>query len=210
MTVYKNVTKTEDDNECLKSIYYYAKALRASETQNMSSTEITAAQLSLIPLNSGDRILFLRAKGGYIQTVAAQIIGFQGQVWICSPDNQGLQHVEDVLKNHVPTILRQIIKCVSVSNIQDVSQIKNRLEQNFNSTEQYFNSIHVCGAISQDLLERFQQFLKIEGQLLAPINIDENNHKFTILHKARDQNSGQVTLNKRILNDWGIIFCTVF
>ncbi|CAM2697537.1 unnamed protein product [Rotaria socialis] len=135
MAVYKNVIKTEDDNECLKSIYYYAKALGASETQNMSSTEIAAAQLSLIPLNSDDRILFLGVKGGYIQTVAAQIVEFQGQAWIGSQDNQGLQHVEDVLTNHVPTILRQIIKCVLASNIQDVNQSKNRLEQRFDSTE---------------------------------------------------------------------------
>ncbi|CAF4127446.1 unnamed protein product [Rotaria sp. Silwood2] len=203
---FKNITKTTDDDVCLKSIYNYAQALRVSQTQNMSSTEITAAQLSLIPLNSGDRVLFLGAKGGYIQTIAAQIVGFQGQVWICSQDSRDLQHVENVLKNHVSTILREIIKCVLVSNIQDVNQVKNRLEQHFKSTEQYFNTIHVCGAISQDSLEYFQQFLKVEGQLLAPINIDENNQKFTILHKIRDQNSGQVTLNKRILHDWGIIF----
>ncbi|CAF0765791.1 unnamed protein product [Rotaria sp. Silwood1] len=209
MTLYKNVTKTKDDDECLKSIYNYAQALRASETQNMSSTEITAIQLSLIPLNSGDRVLFLGAKGGYIQTIAAQVVGFQGQVWICSQDNQGLKHVENVLKNHVPPILRQIIKCVLVSNIQDVHQVKNGLEQHLKSTEQYFNTIHVCGAISQDSLEYFQQFLQVEGQLLAPINIDENNQKFTILHKTRDQTSGQVTLNKRILQDWGIIFGSV-
>ncbi|CAF2934355.1 unnamed protein product [Rotaria sp. Silwood2] len=206
MTVYKNVTKTKDDGECLKSIYNYGQALRVSQTQNMSSTEITAAQLSLIPLNSGDRVLFLGAKGGYIQAIAAQIVGFQGQVWICSQDNQGLQHVENILKNHVPTILRQIIKCVLVNNIQDANQVKNGLEQHLKSTEQYFNTIHVCGAISQDSLGCFQQFLKVEGQLLAPINIDENNQKFTILHKTRDQISGQITLNKRILNDWGIIF----
>ncbi|CAF5122256.1 unnamed protein product, partial [Rotaria sp. Silwood1] len=81
-----------------------------------------------------------------------------------------------------------------------------RLEKHLKSTEQYFNTIHVCGAISQDSLEYFQQFLQVEGQLLAPINIEENNQKFTILHKTRDQTSGQVTLNKRILQDWGIIF----
>ncbi|CAF0752160.1 unnamed protein product [Rotaria sordida] len=206
MTVYKNATKIKNDDECLKSIYNYSQPLRVSQTQNMSSTEITAIQLSLIPLNSGDRVLFLGAKGGYIQTIAAQIVGFQGQVWICSQDNQGLQHVENVLKNHVPPILRQIIKCVLVNNIQDANQVKNGLEQHFKSTEQYFNTIHVCGAISQDSLEYFQQFLKVEGQLLAPINIDEDNQKFTILCKTRDQISGQVTLSKRILNDWGIIF----
>lgn len=209
MTVYKDARKTKTDDECLKDIYNYGQALRASEKQNMSSTEITAAQLSLIPLNSGDRVLFVGAKGGYIQTIAAQIVGFQGQVWICSQDHQGLQHVESVLKNHVPTILRQIMKCVSVDNIQNANEVKNRLEKHFHSTEQYFNTIHVCGAISQDSLKQFQEFLKVEGQLLAPANIDEKTQKFTILHKTRDPVSGQVTINKRILNDWGIIFAPV-
>jgi len=206
MNVFKNVTKIHDDNECLNSIYKPTQALRVSETQNMSSTEITCAQLSLIPLNSGDRVLFLGAKGGYIQTIAAQTVGFQGQVWICSQDDQGLKHVEDVLKKHVPTILRQIIKCVLVNNIQNINEVKNGLEQHSKPIEQYFNTIHVCGAISQDSLEHFQQLLKVEGQILAPINIDDKNQKFTILHKTRNQTSGQVTLNKRILNDWGIIF----
>lgn len=206
MTVFKTVTKIKDDKECLNTIYKYSQALRVSQTQNMSSTEITCAQLCLIPINSGDRVLFLGAKGGYIQTIAAQIVGFQGQVWICSQDNEGLKHVEDVLKNHVPPILRQIIKCVLVNNIQNANEVKQGLERHIKPVEQYFNSIHVCGAISQDSLEHFQQLLKIEGQLLAPINIDENTQKFTILHKTRDQTTGQVTLNKRILNDWGIIF----
>jgi len=206
MTVFKNVTKIKDNNECLNTIYKYSQALRVSQTQNMSSTEITCAQLSLIPLNAGDRVLFLGAKGGYIQAIAAQTVGFQGQVWICSQDNEGLQHVEDVLKNHVPTILRQIIKCVLVNNVQDANEVKQGLERHIKPIEQYFSTIHVCGAISQDSLQPFQQLLKVEGQLLAPININENNQKFTILHKTRDQISGQITLNKRILNDWGIIF----
>jgi protein-L-isoaspartate O-methyltransferase len=206
MVVFKTITKLKEDNECLNTIYKYSQALRVSQTQNMSSTEITCAQLSLIPLNSGDRVLFLGAKGGYIQTIAAQTVGFQGQVWICSQDNQGLKHVEDVLKNHVPPILRQVIKCVLIPNVQDAAEVKKGLEQHFKPIEQYFNTIHVCGAISQDALEHFQQLLKVEGQLLAPINIDEKNQKFTILHKTRNQISGQVTLNKRILNDWGIIF----
>lgn len=206
MIAFKSASKEKDNDECLKSVYHHAQALRASQTQNMSSTEITAAQLSLIPLNSGDRVLFLGAKGGYIQTIAAQVVGFQGQVWICSQDNQGLQHVENVLKNHVPTILQQIIKCVLVSKIDDASQVKRALQQHLNSAEQYFNTIHICGAISQESLENFQELLQIEGQLLAPININANNQKFTILHKTRDPNIGQITFNKRILNDWGIIF----
>jgi protein-L-isoaspartate O-methyltransferase len=206
MAVFKKTMKITDNNECLNLIYKYSQALRASETQNMSSTEITCAQLSLIPLNSGDRVLFLGAKGGYIQTIAAQIVGFQGQVWVCSQDDPGLKHVENVLKDHVPPILRQIIKCVLVTNIQNAKDVKQGLEKHVQPLEQYFDSIHVCGAISQDSLEHFQQLLKIDGQLLAPINVDGKNQKFTILHKTRDRTTGQVSLNKRILNDWGIIF----
>ena len=206
INVFKKINKLNDSNECLNSIYQSSKALRVSQTQNMSSTEITCAQLCLIPLNSGHRVLFLGAKGGYIQTIAAQIVGFQGQVWICSQDDEGLQHIENVLQNHVPPILRQIIKCVLISNIQNANEVKQKLEQHVKPIEQYFDTIHVCGAISQDSLQHFQQLLKIEGQLLAPINIDENTQKFTILHKTRDQTSGQVTLNKGVLNDWGIIF----
>lgn len=206
MTVFKNVNNITNDNECLKSIYIYNKAFRVSQSQNMSSTEITAAQLSFIPINSGDRVLFLGAKGGYIQTIAAQIVGFQGQVWICSQDNQGLEHIGKVLKTNVPPIIKQIIKCVLVKNTQDANEVKKELEKHFDSTEQYFNTIHVCGAIPQDSLEYFGQFLKVDGQLLAPINTDGKSQKFTILNKIRNSTSGAITVNKRILNDWGIIF----
>jgi protein-L-isoaspartate O-methyltransferase len=209
MTVYKNNTKITDDDECVKSIYDYSKALCASQAQNMSSAEITAAQLSLIPLNSGDRVLFLGAKGGYIQAIAAQIVGFQGQVWICSQDNQGLQHVKNVLRNHAPSMVKQIIKCVLVNNMHNVNELKKGLEEYFTSTKEYFNTIYACGAISQDSVEHFQEFLTVQGQFLAPINIDQNNQKFTILSKTRDSNSGQVIINKRVLTDWGIIFAPV-
>lgn len=209
MNLFKKTTNTTDTNECLQSIYKYSQALRATEKQNMSSTEITCAQLSLIPLNSGDRVLFLGAKGGYIQSIAAQIVGFQGQVWICSQDSPGLQHVENVLKTHVPAIIRQTIRCILVSNIQNANEVKQTLEKHHKPIEQYFDSIHVCGAISPDALDHFQQLLKIEGQILAPINIDKDTQKFTILHKTRSSTSGQATLNKRILNDWGIIFGSV-
>ena len=206
MKVFKEAMKITDENECLKTIYLHAQALRTSQTQNMSSTEITAAQLSFIPLNSGDRVLFLGAKGGYIQTIAAQIVGFQGQIWLCSQDKQGLEHVQNVLKSHVPVILRQLIRCVSVSNIQDANLVRQALEEHSKPMDGYFNAIHVCGAIQQESLENFQQLLKIEGQLLAPINIDEKNQRFTILHKTRDPQSNRIELNKRVLNDWGIIF----
>lgn len=209
MNVFKKSTKLTDTNECLQSIYKYSQALRATETQNMSSTEITCAQLCLIPLNAGDRVLFLGAKGGYIQTIAAQIVGFQGQVWICSQDKPGLEHVENVLKNHVPPIIRQTIRCITVSNIQNANEVKQNLEKHIKPIESYFDAIHVCGSISPESLEHFQQLLKIEGHILAPINIDENTQKFINLHKTRNTTTGQVTFNKRILNDWGVIFAPV-
>ncbi|CAF1666487.1 unnamed protein product, partial [Didymodactylos carnosus] len=62
MNVFKENTKLKTDEECMDFIYAYSKALRASGTQNMSSTEITCAQLCLVPLNAGDRALFLGAK----------------------------------------------------------------------------------------------------------------------------------------------------
>lgn len=209
MNLLKSYMKLADEKQCLDMIYQYGKALRACQTQNISSTEITCAQLSLIPLNSGDRVLFLGAKGGYIQTIAAQTVGFQGQVWICSQDNEGLEQVRNVLQTHVPNILQTFIKCILVEDIQDANEVKQTLKKQIGSINEYFNCIHVCGAIPQKSLEYFQQLLQIEGQILAPVNINEETQKFTILHKTRDASSGQTNLNKRILNDWGIIFGAV-
>ena len=198
-TMVKSTFKIDTDDEYLKRVYNFRQAMKISPTQNMSSTEIIAAQLSLIPLNSGDRVLFLGAKGGYIQVIAGQIVGFQGQVWICSEDAAGLEHVQNVLKHHVPPILRQIIQCVHVQKISDLTELKQKFEN-------YFNAIHICGAIAEKSLDTFQSFLKVDGQLLAPVNIDDATQRFLILHKTRDRQTGDIKLEKRILHDWGVIF----
>lgn len=206
MAEFKTMTAIQDENLCLEGIYSYDKPQRVNRNQNMSSTEITCAQLSLVPLNAGDRVLFLGAKGGYIQTIAAQIVGLQGEIWICSQDNDGIEHIENVRRTHIPTILRQIIRCVLVNDIEDINEIKEGLERHMNSINEYFNTILICGAISPTMLDNFEQLLKMEGQLLAPIDIDGNNQKFTILHKSRSNQSGQVTFSKRVLNDWNVRF----
>ena len=209
MNILKKAHGINEDKVCLELIYAYSKAIRASETQNMSSTEISCAQLSLIPLNPGERILFLGAKGGYIQTIAAQIVGFQGEVWICSQDRQGIDHVKNLMNLHVPPIIKQIVRCILVDEVQNANKLKIDLARHIPSIEQYFNTIHVCGAIPQETLDDFQELLKVEGQLLAPIKVDDQTQRFTILHKTRDSNSGKIIFQKRILTDWGVIFAPV-
>lgn len=209
MSEFKKLNEIQDDKLCLDQIYNYAKPQRVSRAQNMSSTEITCAQLSLIPLNAGDRILFLGAKGGYIQTIAAQIVGLQGEIWICSQDNEGIEQIENVCRTHIPIILKQIIHCVLVTDIQDFSEIKKGLEPHIESIDEYFNAILICGSISENMLDKFEQLITMEGQLLAPVNVNGKNQKFTIFHKSRNNASGQVTFNKRVLNDWSVIFQAV-
>lgn len=209
MANFKSITGIEDDSSCLEQIYKYNKAQRVNQNQNMSSTEITCAQLSLIPLNAGDRVLFLGAKGGYIQTIAAQIVGLQGEIWICSQDQAGIEHIENVRRTHIPIILRQIIKCVLVDDSHDTAKIERGLELHIPSIRDYFNAILVCGTISEVMLDNFEKMLKMDGHLLAPLDVDENSQKFTILHKTRDNRTGQVTLNKRTLKDWGVVFQSV-
>lgn len=206
LDVAKKCHSLKDETSCLELIYNYSKPIRATEKQNMSSTEICCAQLSLIPLNAGMRVLFLGAKGGYIQSIAAQIVGFQGQVWICSQDKEGLEHVKEVMKNHVPTILQQIVRCVSTDQVQNGSDVQEKLGQQILVTENYFDIIHVCGSIPQVSLDTFQRLLKTDGQLLAPINVDEQSQKFTIVHKVRDPKTGETLMKKRIIEDWGVIF----
>lgn len=209
MAEFKNITKIEDDSKCLDQIYSYDKPQRVNQNQNMSSTEITCAQLSLTPLNAGDRVLFLGAKGGYIQTIAAQIVGLQGEIWICSQDQDGIKHIENIRRKHIPAILRQIIKCVLVDDSHDTAKIESELEQHITSIENYFNAILICGTISESMLDKFEKMLKMDGQLLAPIDVDGNIQKFTILHKTRDSTTRQVTLNKRVLKDWRVRFQSV-
>lgn len=209
MAEYKRITNIQDDSNCLEQIYNFNRPQRVNQNQNMSSTEITCAQLSLIPLNAGDRVLFLGAKGGYIQTIAAQIVGLQGEIWICSQDQDGIEHIENVRRKHIPAILRQIIKCVLVGDSHDTAKIESGLVKHIPSIENYFNAILICGTISESMLDKFEKMLKIDGQLLAPIDVDGNGQKFTILHKTRDSSTRQVTLNKRIIKDWGVRFQSV-
>lgn len=165
--------------------------------------------MSFIPLNAGDRVLFIGAKGGYIQFIAAQIVGLQGEIWICSQDRDGIRHIENVRKTHIPVILRKIIKCVLVSNSHDIEKIRDGLQLHITSTDDYFNAIFICGTISKSMLKDFEQMLTVCGQLLAPIKLDDSTENFTVLHKTRNSQTGQVVTNKRVITDWGVRFQSV-
>jgi protein-L-isoaspartate O-methyltransferase len=58
--------------------------------------------MSLFKISPGDRILFVGAKGGYIQSIAAEMVGGTGNVFAYSVDYETLKRNEDSLLSLPP------------------------------------------------------------------------------------------------------------
>lgn len=218
---------------CLRLAYDMARPWPACATQNSSSPEVIAAQLSLVPLNAGDRVLFLGAKGGYIQALACQITGFNGQVWICSADPPGLRNVCDKFRAHVPDVLSRSVRFAQADTLESADAIEAALRRAVTCEEGAllsepgalaerplqagpgprggfagaFNAILVCGATEVPPVY-LARLLAPDGHALVPVDTQAAGHEgqvLTIIHQ-RGGGAGEHAVEVRELKDWGVRF----
>ena len=68
--------------------YTYNKAMGATKHSNESSPEIIGSQLSLVKIETGASVLLVGGKGGYINSLVAQIVGINGKVVTASANKE--------------------------------------------------------------------------------------------------------------------------
>ncbi|KAJ5076321.1 serine/threonine-protein kinase ulk3 [Anaeramoeba ignava] len=86
--------ETHTQQEIYSHCYAYHNSMPVSTQSISSSPEIIGAQLSLVQLSPGFSVLFVGAKGGYVQSIAAQIVGLNGSIVVYSSQKRSIRKSE--------------------------------------------------------------------------------------------------------------------
>ncbi|KAJ5076323.1 serine/threonine-protein kinase ulk3 [Anaeramoeba ignava] len=182
-----NQTSQIQSNEIRES-YTYSRPIRASTQSNSSSPEIIGAQLSLVQLSPGFSVLFVGAKGGYIQSIAAQIVGLNGSIVVYSSQNEALEKAKGICQHNTP--LSNIMEWIYNEDIEDVKPIKNKGP---------FDAILFGGYVTE-IKQDYKDLLSDNGTLLAPLEINGSQRLTTVYRESGS------SFRVNIIKDWGVIF----
>ncbi len=167
--------------------YNYKRALPVTESCNVSSPEIIASQLSLVKIRPNKKVLFVGAKGGYMESLAAEIVGANGVIVIYSGDEDVLKKSFEVCVEDTP--YAEIMKFMKAEDVFDINPIKKY---------GFFDVIFVCGAVPK-IPTSFAYLLDDNAILLAPVGTKKH-QQYTILEKSGG------SLSKRVIRDFSVIF----
>jgi protein-L-isoaspartate O-methyltransferase len=183
----------EENNACA---YNYKLPIPASTKSTCSSPEVCALQLSMLKLELGYSVLFWGAKSGYIQSIAAQIIGVQGRVLVASANKDGLTLCKKRITELCPLRFQHIFSFLSFPSVKEMEILDNYPLSN----RVGYDAIIIAGAI-REVPERFlQKMLNVGGAFIAPIG--EPDHQ-NFVYGKRDSFS---KLEYRLISDWGVRF----
>lgn len=141
-------------------------------------------------INTGSRVLLIGGKGGYINSVVAQVVGISGNLVTISSNS----NILNVCKERV-TKSSPLARIMEWRVIDDVTNPDSILE----SFEQKFHAIIYCGAV-KELPLPMGRLIAEGGSLIAPVQVGDNQQFQMII---------QETANKREIRkitDFGVIF----
>ncbi len=176
------------DPQILDHLYKHKKPLRISDLSNSSSPEVIAIMMSLFNIRPSDNILFIGAKGGYIQSLAAEIVGSTGKICIFTKDFEALQRNEYIC--NVKTPYGSIMTWIYGEYFDDITRLLIHAP---------FDSIFICGQISR-VPHKFLALLKENNSyVIAPIG-KKKFQEFTIIEKNGEK------YQKNVISDFGLVF----
>jgi len=167
--------------------YAYDKPFPVSRFQTESAPNVIAIMLSLFPLMPGDNILFIGGKGGYIQSVAAEMIGKKGRITVLSKDQDAIRHNKEICEQ------------TPYAEIIDWKLVNDPLDPRAATQSAPYNSIFICGRISQIPKQHLVLLASEKSYLVAPIGGEES-QKFCVI----DRTDKKYTVNE--VKDFGLIF----
>jgi len=182
--------------EMVNAAYLYQKPIPATMKSNESSPEIIGTQLSMTEIIQGQSVLLVGIKGGYIQSLIAQLVGINGSVVTVTADEASMNVCRDKVNRDCPW--KSNIDWIKVSNIKDrggiVAEVK-RQNQN-----QLYHTIIYCGAVDEFPVE-MKELLHDGGNvsIMAPVKEDEGMRFKLYLRHGNDAELRTVT-------DFGVIF----
>ena len=148
----------------------------------------------MVKINTGMRALLVGGKGGYVNSLVAQVVGISGKVVTVSANSDIL----DICKVRVGrgSPLARIMDWKIIENVTE----PNLILESFKSEPDKFDAIIYCGAIPA-LPLAMGRLLQDGGCLIAPVQLDERRQQFQLLiHQT------PIEREIRKITDFGVIF----
>lgn len=182
-----------NQSQKLEAVYTYNKAMGATECSNESSPEIVGVQLSLVKISTGARILLVGGKGGYINSLVAQVVGIHGQVTTVSSNQKILDTCKQRVDKSSP--LSKIMFWKMIENVSDPEKILEAFPG-----RQKFHAIIYCGSVPS-LPSALGKLIEEGGSLIAPVQIGENTQQFQLIIQ---ESASKREIRK--ITEFGVIF----
>ena len=180
--------------EVVNTAYIYNKPIPATMNSNESSPEIIGTQLSMTEIIQGQSVLLVGIKGGYIQSLIAQLVGIHGSVATVTADDASMNVCRDRVNLYCPW--KSNINWIKVANIKDRGGIVTQLKRQ----SKLYHTVIYCGAV-----EKFPQEMKEllhdagDVSIMAPVK-EAGGMRFQLY-----QRRGKVA-ELRTITDFGVIF----
>ena len=147
----------------LEYVYTYNKAMGATKQSNESAPEIIGAQLSLVKIETGATVLMVGGKGGYINSLVAQLVGINGRVITVSANREILNECKARDDLHSP--FKHTMEWKKVPNLDDIDNVLDIMDAEIQS----IHAIIFCGA-TNTLPTRLAKLLSpTGGAIIAPV-----------------------------------------
>ena len=180
--------------EVVNTAYVYHKPIPATMSSNESSPEIIGAQLSMTQIIPGQSVLLVGIKGGYIQSLVAQLVGINGCVMTVTADEASMNVCRDRVNLYCPW--KSNVSWIKVANIKDRGGIVTQLKRQ----NMLYHTIIYCGAVEGFPVE-MKELLHDGGDvsIMAPVT-EAGGMRFQLyLRRGRDA-------ELRTITDFGVIF----
>ena len=158
-------------------------------------------QLSLVKIDAGMRVLLVGGKGGFINSLVAQVVGSTGNVVTVSSNNNILNICKKRVRNKSP--VAHIMDWKWVPDVANPGSILELFKNETESGEQKFHAIIYCGAVKELPLD-MALVLANEGSLIAPVDVDEKEQQLLMVIKR----AGKIH-EIRGISDFNVTFAKV-
>ena len=125
-------------------------------------------------------MVLLGAKGGYVSSMVAQIVGPTGAVMTISGNASALRCCQQRCDLFCPAALKNLMRWEVVSSISNWNEIA-ALVRSFKT-----NALICCGSVdrSNSLTTILLPSMEMNGEMLFPVNVGQNIQKLRIWKKG--------------------------
>jgi serine/threonine protein kinase len=192
----KRMAADWSQQELINASYIFNKPIAATMHTNESSPEIIGTQLSMTEIIQGQSVLLVGMKGGYIQSLVAQLVGVNGTVVTASSHSEAMDVCRDRVNRHCP--FKSIVEWVPVNDVKNRKSIVSAVQER----KRLFHTIIYCGSVDSfpsELVDILQPAGNVS--IMAPVKTGNGDSLQFQLYIRRNDVS-----EMRTITDFGVIF----